>query len=100
MVLMLFVNDLWRITDYPRRLGHAAAGEDFLGLADIVFPCFLFVVGMSIPYALEGRYAKGKSTTSTLSHILTRSFALIVMGVFLVNTESGMSPDALLSAPV
>ena len=100
MVLMVFVNDLWRITDYPRRLGHAAAGEDFLGLADIVFPCFLFVAGMSIPYALEGRYAKGKSTTSTLSHILTRSFALIVMGVFLVNTESGMSPDALLSAPV
>ncbi|NLX41242.1 MAG: DUF5009 domain-containing protein [Bacteroidales bacterium] len=97
MVLMVFVNDLWRITSYPRWLGHAAVGEDFLGLSDIVFPCFLFVVGMSIPYALEGRDAKGKSTMSILSHIFTRSLALIVMGVFLVNTESGMSPDALLS---
>lgn len=96
MVLMVFVNDLWRITSYPRWLGHAAVGEDFLGLSDIVFPCFLFVVGMSIPYALERRYAKGNNTISTLGHILTRSLALIVMGVFLVNTESGMSPDALL----
>jgi len=96
MVLMVFVNDLWRITSYPRWLGHAAVGEDFLGLSDIVFPCFLFVVGMSIPYALEGRYTKGKGTMSTLRHILTRSLALIVMGVFLVNTESGMSPDALM----
>ncbi len=100
MVLMVFVNDLWRIASYPRWLGHAAVGEDFLGLSDIVFPCFLFVVGMSIPYALEGRYAKGKGTMSTLSHILTRSLALIVMGVFLVNTESGMSPDAFLSNPI
>ena len=96
MVLMVFVNDLWRISSYPRWMGHAAVGEDFLGLSDIVFPCFLFVVGMSIPYALEGRYAKGKGTRSTLKHILTRSLALIVMGVFLVNTESGMSPDALM----
>ena len=96
MVLMVFVNDLWRIASYPRWLGHAAVGEDFLGLSDIVFPCFLFVVGMSIPYALEGRYAKGKGTRSTLRHILTRSLALMVMGVFLVNTESGISPDAFM----
>ena len=96
MVLMVFVNDLWRIASYPRWLGHAAVGEDFLGLSDIVFPCFLFVVGMSIPYALEGRYAKGKCTRSTLRHILTRSLALMVMGVFLVNTESGISPDAFM----
>lgn len=96
MVLMVFVNDLWRIASYPSWLGHAAVGEDFLGLSDIVFPCFLFVVGMSIPYALEGRYAKGKCTRSTLRHILTRSLALMVMGVFLVNTESGISPDAFM----
>ncbi len=100
MVLMVFVNDLWRISSYPRWLGHAAVGEDFLGLSDIVFPCFLFVVGMSIPYALEGRYAKGKGTRSTLRHILTRSLALMVMGVFLVNTESGISPDAFMTNTV
>ena len=44
---------------------------------DIVFPCFLFAVGMSIPYAIERRYAKGFSAESTLGHILSRTFALL-----------------------
>ena len=56
---MIFVNDFWKIHDVPRWLEHAKFGEDFLGLADVVFPVFLFVVGMSIPLAIEKRYSKG-----------------------------------------
>lgn len=85
MLVMIFVNDLWSIHDVPRWLMHAAYGEDFAGLADFVFPCFLFAMGMSIPYAIENRYSKGLSAESTLAHILTRTFALLVMGVFTVN---------------
>ena len=91
MLLMIFVNDLWTISDYPEWLGHAAYDQDMLGLADIVFPCFLFVVGMSIPFAIERRFSKGFSGVSTVGHILTRSLALLLMGVFIVNTESGVS---------
>lgn len=87
MMLMIFVNDLWSIEGYPEWLGHSSAMEDFMGLADIVFPCFLIVVGMSIPYAIENRFARGYSGISTVGHILGRSFALIVMGVFTVNSE-------------
>lgn len=91
MLLMIFVNDLWTIKDYPLWLGHAQFDQDMLGLSDIVFPCFLFVVGMSIPYAIERRFSKGLSGVSTVAHILTRTLALLLMGVFTVNTESGIS---------
>ena len=100
MLLMIFVNDLWRISNVPAWLGHAGHGQDFLGLADIVFPCFLFSVGMSIPFAIENRFSRGKTEISTLGHILSRTFALLIMGVFLVNAEAGISASAGMSMPV
>jgi len=93
MFVMIFVNDFWKIHDVPHWLEHAKRGEDFLGLADVVFPCFLFVVGMSIPFAIERRYSKGKSGESTIGHILSRTLALLVMGAFITNSEARLSPD-------
>jgi heparan-alpha-glucosaminide N-acetyltransferase len=49
MVLMIFVNDLWSLNNIPGWLEHTAAAEDGMGLADVVFPAFLFIVGMSVP---------------------------------------------------
>jgi Uncharacterized conserved protein len=100
MLLMIFVNDLWTIKGEPDWLGHARSNQDFMGLADIVFPCFLFVVGMSIPFAIENRFKKGLSGVSTVGHILTRTLALLLMGVFIVNTESGVGAEAGVSLPV
>lgn len=94
MFTMIFVNDFWKIQNVPRFLEHAKFGEDFMGLADVVFPLFLFVVGMSIPYAMENRYHKGYSVESTLKHILSRTFALLIMGVFITNSEYRMSQDS------
>lgn len=94
VLIMIFVNSFWKVEGVPHWLEHAAWSEDFMGLADIVFPCFLFAVGMSIPYAIERRSAKGYSDASTLLHILTRSFALLVMGAFLGNSEGWISDDA------
>lgn len=93
MFIMIFVNDFWKIHDVPHWMEHAAYGEDFIGLADFVFPCFLFAVGMSIPYAIERRYAKGYSVESTLGHIFSRTFALWVMGAFIASSEARLSPD-------
>ena len=94
MFTMIFVNDFWKVHDVPHFLDHAAYGEDFMGLADVVFPCFLFAVGMSIPYAIESRYSKGCSPESTVAHILSRTFALLVMGAFITNSEFRLSPEA------
>ncbi len=88
MLLMIFVNDLWTLTDIPEWLGHKAASEDGMGLADVVFPAFLFIVGLSIPWAIEARFNKGDSNIRILKHIAERSFALVVMGVFMVNLEN------------
>src|SRR5512133_3170809 len=84
MLLMIFVNDLWSLTGIPVWLGHARADQDFLGFSDIVFPCFLFIVGMAIPYAIRNRIEKGDSHLRILYHIVLRSIALLVMGFFTV----------------
>jgi hypothetical protein len=93
MFVMIFVNDFWKIHDVPHWLEHAAYGEDFMGLADVVFPCFLFAVGLSIPYAMERRYSKGASGESVIGHILSRTLALLVMGAFITNSEARLSPE-------
>ena len=88
MLLMVFVNEFWKVFNVPHWLEHFATMEDGMGLSDIVFPMFLFAMGMSIPYALERRREKGYSTESTLKHIFSRTLALLVMGAFICNQES------------
>lgn len=88
MVLMIFVNDLWSLTNIPAWLGHVAPGVDGIGLADVVFPAFLFIVGLSLPYAVSARRKKGASDWDLVKHIAIRTIALLVMGVFLVNGET------------
>ncbi|HET9277066.1 MAG TPA: DUF5009 domain-containing protein [Flavitalea sp.] len=88
MVLMIFVNDLWSLKGIPAWLGHVKAGEDGIGLADVVFPAFLFIVGLSLPFAIDNRRKKGDTELQLVMHVLVRTIALLVMGVFLVNGES------------
>ena len=88
MVLMIFVNDLWSLTNIPAWLEHVPRGVDGIGLADVVFPAFLFIVGMSLPYAINARRQKGDTDLALVGHVITRSIALLMMGVFLVNGES------------
>jgi len=88
MMLMIFVNDFWKVHDVPQWMLHQKFGVDFLGLSDYVLPMFLFCVGMSIPYAIESRYRKGFSTESTMGHILVRVLSLMIMGSFLGNSEA------------
>lgn len=99
MFLMIFVNDLWTLRGIPEWLEHAPAKEDALGLADVVFPMFLFIVGLSVPLAVNHRLAKGDSKMTIAKHTLLRSLALIVMGLFHVNLES-YGDVALLPKPL
>jgi predicted acyltransferase len=88
MVLMIFVNDLWSLKSIPAWLGHVERGVDGIGLADVVFPAFLFIVGLSLPFAVENRRKKGDTELQLVMHVLVRTIALLVMGVFLVNGET------------
>lgn len=88
MILMIFVNDLWSLKDIPEWLEHVKSGVDGIGLADVVFPGFLFIVGLSLPYAINNRRKKGDTDWQLVKHVLLRTIALLVMGVFLVNGET------------
>lgn len=88
MLLMIFVNDLWTLTNIPVWLEHTAAEADGMGLADTVFPAFLFLVGMSIPLSIQQRRKKGDSNFQLIMHVLERSMALLIMGLFLMNGEN------------
>ncbi len=48
---------------------------------DLIAPLFLFVVGLSLPLALERRQARGESRGTTLKHIFRRTLVLIVLGL-------------------
>jgi len=82
LFLMLFVNDLYT-PGVPKWLVHTAATEDGMGLADWVFPGFLFMVGLSIPFAFS---ARSKSNKELIQHILERTVSLLIIGIFMVNT--------------
>jgi predicted acyltransferase len=85
LLLMLFVNDL-NMQVAPAWLGHMDAGHDGMGLADWVFPGFLFIVGMAIPFAFSRRFSDGQSLFDISKHILTRTLSLIIIGVLMLNT--------------
>lgn len=93
MFTMIFVNDLagapksvvpnWMV-HFSDRHKHGS-GMTFV---DLVFPAFLFIVGMSIPFALGGRLAKGEPAWKVLGHLVTRALALLAIGILMVNGES------------
>lgn len=85
LVLMLFVNDL-NMKTAPAWLGHMPADFDGMGLADWVFPGFLFIVGMAIPFAFSNRLQKGQSVLKISLHILIRTLSLLLIGVLMLNT--------------
>lgn len=84
LFLMLFVNDLY-VPGVPAWLAHRPADFDGMGLADWVFPGFLFMVGMAVPFAIQSRIKRGESQSHILLHILIRTACLLIIGVMMVN---------------
>ncbi len=89
MFMMIFVNDLagagkivpdWMVHFSERH--HGGSGMTFV---DLVFPAFLFIVGMSVPLALGGRIAKGEPVWKTLGHVAIRTMSLLLIGILIVN---------------
>jgi heparan-alpha-glucosaminide N-acetyltransferase len=84
ILLMVFVNDLGPAA--PAWMHHIQPPDaDGMTLADIVFPAFLFLVGVSIPLAFERARAAGKSKGAQFVHLLTRTAALLLLGLIELN---------------
>jgi len=100
MFLMLWVNDFWTLNSIPKWLKHAVSGEDYLGFSDLIFPWFLFAIGLSIPFAFESRLSKGENNITIAKHIFLRTIALLVMGLFHMNMEMYNHQLSIISKPI
>jgi heparan-alpha-glucosaminide N-acetyltransferase len=86
ILLMIFVNDLAATPDAPAWLLHIKPPDaDGMTVADVVFPGFLFIAGMSIPLAFERALARNSSRLWLLPHVLGRWLSLLILGVLMVN---------------
>lgn len=89
VLVMIIVNEWHGVAGLPAWMGHMPADADAMSFVDAVFPAFLFIVGMSIPFALQQRLAQGDGPLQVQGHVLLRALGLVVIGVFMVNAEAG-----------
>lgn len=101
MLMMIFVNDLAIIKgslvpDYLLHYSDRHSGSG-MTIVDLVFPGFIFVVGMSIPFAIRASMQKGLSLITIIKHVLLRTLSLIGLGLMMAkgwpgSTRMGFSP--------
>ncbi len=92
---MVFVNDVAGVRGLPQWMKHMPADADAMTFVDVVFPAFLFIVGMAIPFAVANRLRKDDRPWHFWQHVLIRTLGLLVLGVFMVNAEE-MNREATL----
>ena len=95
MFLMIFVNEISAVKNIPSWIEHATAEEDRMGLADMIFPIFIFITGLSIPLAINNRIKRNDSDYEIYSYIIMRSAALILIGFYQVNLDEYNTASAV-----
>jgi heparan-alpha-glucosaminide N-acetyltransferase len=89
ILLMIWVNYVAGMPGIPYWLEHAGPRADGITLPDLVFPGFLFIVGMSIPFALRRQAAPDW-------RLAWRAASLMLAGVVLANAYRYDAASALL----
>ncbi|WP_263384331.1 DUF5009 domain-containing protein [Granulicella arctica] len=87
MAVMIFVNALSSVKGMPWWTEHAPGNVDVMTYVDMVFPFFLFILGVSMPIAVTQRLKRNPSEPQLWAHILLRSLSLIVLGYVIANAE-------------
>lgn len=85
MAVMVFVNALGDVHGLPWWTYHARARENLMTYVDMVFPFFLFIVGMSLPLSVEHRLRRNPSLAALWLHVAERAIALLALGLILAN---------------
>ena len=87
MFMMIYVNDLAgagkNVPDWMVHFSDRHRGGSGMTFVDLVFPAFLFIVGMSIPFALGSRVSKGEPLWKTMLHIVVRTLSLLFIGILI-----------------
>ena len=98
ILMMIFVNYIGEMPGVPHWLKHATASEDTFTFPDLVFPGFLFMVGMAIPLAFWNKF--DAPLWPTLRRILWRTVCLLGIGVLYENSSRYDAVHSLLPKPL
>lgn len=94
-VTMLFMaSEILRIPEVAREFPSSAFARflvsnldhrEWVGCApwDLIQPAFMFMVGVSLPFSLASRRARGQSFARMFGHSVYRALVLIALGIFL-----------------
>src|SRR4051794_215305 len=83
---MLLVNNPGKGHAYPPLIhaGEQGAGWNGWTPTDLIFPFFLFIVGVAIPFSFAKRVASGvESRGQLLAHVWARALSLFMLGELL-----------------
>lgn len=79
---MLLVNNIALDYATPKQLMHAAWNQG-TNFADLVFPWFLLIVGVAIPYSFASHKNKGQPAWKYLLKAISRATILVLLGCFI-----------------
>ena len=92
IVLMFLVNLSGNQYAFPEWFGHAGwnSGQHGQWLADFVFPWFLFIVGVAIPFSMTSGRGAARTTTEKITAAFKRALILYFLGVILFMARTSM----------
>jgi len=100
MTLMIYVNEQSEVRGLPWWNYHMKASVDAMTYVDMVFPAFLFIVGLSLPIAIASRLRRNPSLPALWLHVALRTASLMTLGLILANAEYGDASRMILSPPL
>jgi predicted acyltransferase len=94
IALMFFVNLSWDRSAFPAWFGHAGwnDGKQGIWLADFVFPWFLFIVGVAIPFSMQSGRGRGMTASQRLLAALRRCAILYFLGCLIGAARNAYNP--------
>lgn len=95
IALMIFVNNTAGVSGIADWHKHAPGDVDAMTYPDLVFPWFLFAMGVAMPLALGKKASQGQSGPALAGMVLWRGASLIFLGVFFVCMEHGYAGTVL-----
>jgi predicted acyltransferase len=98
MTLMIFVNELAGVRGLPWWNYHMKAEINAMTYVDMVFPFFLFIVGLSLPLAIRHRVKRNPSTPALWMHVALRTASLMTLGLILANADDA-DPSRMIVSP-
>src|SRR5580698_7232629 len=85
VLMMIFVDNLGLVVGLPLWTNHVPRDVNGMTYVDMVFPAFLFLMGMSIPMSVDARFARDERKGKIWAHVIARSLMLVAMGLFVAN---------------